>query len=128
MATFIYNKSTSNVSLLNGGILIPVGGKSRPVTDKEAEHEDVIHAVRSGWVTVEGEKSNTAAPAPAAEIVMAVDPMKGSSTIPEVVPKKEAATSSAIGASEVKEEVVEEAKEEEFVESKPKKTKKEKAQ
>lgn len=120
MATFIHNKSHANVSLLDGRILIAVGGKSRPITDQEAEHEDVIHAKRSGWITIEGEKSETSAPAPAAEIVMTKDPMKGSATIPEAAPKKEAAVSTPIGTpgAEV---------EETGTEAKPKKAKKEKA-
>ena len=108
MSKYIHNKSTAIVSLIDRKIEIPIGGKIS-VTDQEASHEDVIHAVRKGWISVEGVKSSSAAPAAPAGITLAKDEMKGSTTIP-VVEKRETATSSSLGATET--------------ESKPKKTKK----
>ena len=113
MSKFIHNKSTAKVSLINGSILIDIGGKHE-ATDQQLEHEDVIHAKRSGWISVEGEQSVTKAPATPAGIKPVEDPMKGSATIPEVKPK-ETATSSLLGSEEKKEQEVE---------TKPKKAKK----
>ena len=97
MTKFAHNKSTTQVSLLNGKILLAIGGKA-PVTDQEAIHEDVVHAVRAGWIKIEGEDSATDAPEAFSAPTIAVDPMKGSATIPTLATKDDAAVSSTIGA------------------------------
>ena len=95
MSKFIHNKSTGHVSLINGKFLIPIGDKVS-ITDQEAQHEDVIHASRLGWISIEGDKSKTASPKAVGPIEMAEDELKGSETIP-VISKKEAAFSSPLG-------------------------------
>lgn len=110
MSKYIHNKSTANVSLINGKILVKIGQKQE-VTDQEAEHEDVIHARRMGWITIEGPKSNSVAPNAPGAIEFAKDELKGSSTIPKVE-KKIGAVSTAIGQDSVE------------AETKPKKQKK----
>lgn len=105
MSKYIHNKSTAAVSLINGKILVKPGGKES-VTDQEAEHEDVVHAKRAGWISIEGEESVTAAPTAPAGISFKEDEMKGSLTIP-VVEVKETAVSSSIGSVEPEAEVVE---------------------
>jgi hypothetical protein len=95
MSKFIHNKSTSNVSLIDGKLLINIGGK-RAITDLEAQHEDTIHALRLGWITIEGDKSESASPEAGPAIEFTKDEMLGSETIPTIT-KKEAAISSTIG-------------------------------
>lgn len=102
MSKFAHNKSTANVSLIDGKIFIPIGGKE-PITETQASHEDTVHAVRMGWVTIEGDKSSTINPSSKAGIEFTKDPMQGSTTIP-VVKSKVAATSTSIGSTD-KEEV-----------------------
>ena len=97
MAKFVHNKSTSNVSLLDGRILLPVGAK-QSVSDVEAESESVLHAARMGWVSVEGSKSITPTPESVSGITLAEDKMKGSTTIPKAKAKAEpAVTSTKLG-------------------------------
>lgn len=98
MSKYAHNKSTANVSLIDGSILLAVGGKSR-VTDSEANHVDTIHAIRMGWISVEGEESAAVKPSHTNGIEFTVDPMKGSATIP-VVKSKITATSTPIGVVE----------------------------
>jgi hypothetical protein len=95
---YLHNKSLGVLSLFNGTLTVPVGGKV-PITDTEATHEDLIHVMRTNpsWVTIEGLDSSTAAPTTTAGITFAKDEMKGSATIP-VVEKKVDATSTALGA------------------------------
>jgi len=82
MANFLHNKTITKVSLLDGRITLDVG-QSLPITDIEAEHDDVIYAKRKGWVTVET-SVDSATPAPAAVKgpVPEKNPMEGSLTIP----------------------------------------------
>lgn len=101
MSKYVHNKSTANVSLINGKILVKVGGKEA-ITDQEAEHEDVIHAKRMNWISIEGEVSNTPIPDAPKEISFKEDEMKGSLTIPGVE-VKETVTSTALGSVEVPE-------------------------
>ena len=97
MAKFIHNKSTSNVVLLEGSIIIPVGQKVQ-VADSQASDPSVVHAAKVGWVTVEGVKSATPTPEPTAKPVPEVNPMEGSTTIPKKAKKEvEPVTSSALG-------------------------------
>ena len=96
MLKYAHNKSKANVSLIDGRILIAVGGKN-PISDMEATHEDITHAVRMGWVSIEGEEPLTATqPHPKNSIEFTKDPMHGSATIP-VVKSKVTATSSTLG-------------------------------
>lgn len=81
MSTYIHNKSTANVSLINGKIVLKVGDKQQ-IAAKDAEHEEVIHALRAGWISLEGEVSTTDTPTPSAGITFKEDEMKGSLTIP----------------------------------------------
>ena len=99
MSKFVHNKSIANVSLIEGKVLIPVGGKIS-ISDQEATHSDVMHALRKGWISIEGSKSITPTPAASEGITFQEDEMKGSTTIP-VVEKKVEATSTSLG-TEVK--------------------------
>lgn len=99
MSKFVHNKSIANVSLINSKILIPIGSKL-PITDQDAQHEDTIHALRLGWITIEGDTSKTSVPKSQAAITFAENPLLGSDTIP-ILPKKESTvTTTNIGASE----------------------------
>jgi hypothetical protein len=107
MAKFIHNKSTYKVSLIDSKILLNQGEKKQ-IEDKDADHPDVTHAIRAGWVYVEGPVSKTKAADPTPAITFQVDPLKGSDTIPVIKPNVDA-TSSAIGSTsepEVTEEEV----------------------
>jgi hypothetical protein len=110
---FIHNKTTAKVSLIDGSILIPVGGKvpvgpNHVIKPDALTHTDVLHAKRLNWISIEDEKSNTPTPIASSPITFTPDPMQGSTTIPTVV-KKEEATSTPIGRKEEEvEEVVEE--------------------
>jgi hypothetical protein len=98
MPKYIHNKSTYKVSLIDSKILLTQGEKLQ-IEDSDAEHPDVTHAIRSGWVTIEGAISKTKASVPAPAITFTKDPMQGSDTIPVVKPKEDA-RSSAIGSTE----------------------------
>lgn len=100
MSKYAHNKSTAKVSLLGDKILLSVGGKS-DITDQEASHPDVVHAVRKGWISIEGSKSASAIPTAHAGVSFTEDEMKGSTTIP-TVEKKVEATSTQIGSHEAK--------------------------
>ena len=98
MPKYIHNKSTYKVSLIDSKLLLNQGEK-RQIEDSEADHPDVVHAIRAGWVTVEGPQSKTKTPDAPAPITFVEDPMKGSETIPVIKPRVDA-VSSSIGAEE----------------------------
>ena len=110
MARYIHNKSTYNVSLLDGRITIPVGAKHQ-INDKDADHDSIQHAEEKGWITIEGAKSSTAAPKAAKAPEISENPIIGSTTIPKKEKSKEPdVNSTALGtgtAEEIPAEAVE---------------------
>ena len=99
MAKFLHNKSTANVSLMEGRITIPVGGKVG-IADSQASDESIQHALGRGWISIEGAKSSTPTPKEVEPITFTPDEFKGSTTIPVVEKKKSAATSVKLGTGE----------------------------
>jgi hypothetical protein len=96
MSKYIHNKSTASVSLIDGKILIPVGGKFE-ASDSDILNEDVVYAKRNNWITIEGEESATAAPDAPAGVSFKEDEIKGSLTIPTVAPAEAIAVNAPIG-------------------------------
>lgn len=104
MSIFLHNKTSSKVSLIDGKVLLAVGGFAI-IAKEQADHPDVLHAQRVGWVTVENSKvSKTPTPDVPTGIKFAEDPMKGSTTIPKQVKKEPEVTATPIGAKQVESE------------------------
>lgn len=92
MSKFLLNRSAGNVGLVEGRILIPIGGFTE-IADEHAEHPDIIDAKRRGWVEIldSAPGDNPAGPGlPPVETEN--DKLKGSLT----PPKKEAAVETPV--------------------------------
>jgi len=81
MSKFVINQTETNIGLFGSKYLIPIGGWLK-LTNEQAATEEVIEAVRRGWI-----KISATEPAPAQvvqpKIEISEPPVMGSKTPPK---------------------------------------------
>lgn len=82
MAKFLINNGVSNIGLMEGKLLVPIGGYIE-VSDSEAENDHVQEALRRGWVKLGLQRPDGENVAFKADLEFSVPAIHGSKEFPK---------------------------------------------
>lgn len=86
---YLVNLLESHIQMMDNRLTVK-RGDFIPITDKEAEHEDVIFAIRRGWARLDDKAPSEPAVAPAPEVTFGKPAIQGASSIEELLGKEPA--------------------------------------